>query len=317
MSGKRRWTNGRLGACPKDCEPQHIVQAMNITCIGGLNWDKKLRLLAPLVLGTSNPAAQQAAHAGGVAFNVARHLAGFQGLSVRLLSLCGDDAVGQALQAAVGRAGVQWQGVVCAGSASGQYSAVLDAQGDLVLALAEMAVFEHLPSTFWNALTQQLTNSDALVLDLNFALDDTARICQAAQALSLPLALVAVSAPKMAHLPTDLRAVDLLVLNTDELQALGTQPLDVRDVWHSLQQRGLRALVVTQGADGLTLCQPQGLVHLSAPQRIEAVLDVTGAGDAFAAHTLAALWQQRLPLQQALALGQRAAARVLLSLDNA
>ena len=295
------------------------MRAMNIGCIGGLNWDKKLRLVAPFALGTSNPAHQLAAHAGGVAFNVARHLAGFKGLSVRLLSLCGDDAVGQALQAAVRRAGVQWQGVVCAGSASGQYSAVLDAQGDLVLALAEMAVFEHLPTPFWDALAQHLRSSNALVLDLNFARDDTARICQAAQALSLPLALVAVSAPKMAHLPSDLRAVDVLVLNADELQALGqnAQPPNVRDVWHSLQQRGLRALVVTQGAEGVTLCQPQGLVQMSAPERVNAVVDVTGAGDAFSAHTLAALWQQGLPLPEAVALGQRAAAKVLQCLDNA
>lgn len=296
------------------------VPALNIACVGGLNWDKKLRLTAALALGTSNPAEQLAANPGGVAFNVARHLAGFAGLAVRLLSLCGSDAPGQALRDAVRRAGVDWQGVVCEGAASGQYTALLDPQGDLALAVAEMQVFQHLPGSFWSRLEESLAGSHALVLDLNFSQGDCARICDMARALRMPTALVAVSAPKMAHLPWDLRAVDVLLLNADELQALtvdAQSPMDLPSAWQSLQQRGLAALVVTHGAGGVTLCQPEGLVRLSAPERIDAVLDVTGAGDAFSAHTLAALWQQGLPLPEAVAWGQRAAARVLQCLDNA
>jgi pseudouridine kinase len=298
---------------------------MNIACIGALNWDRKLRLAQALQPGTSNPAQLLAGNAGGVAFNVARHLARLgagaaQRSRVRLVSAWGDDPEGQSLQQAAQQAGVELLGLCRDGQASGQYTAVLQPDGDLALALADMQVLQQLPETFWALAESTVRRSDAVAIDLNLPTAGVQRLCVAARGGGTPLALVAVSAPKMAHLPTDLRGVDLLLLNRDELAAVAQHSAlpngDVVTVWSHLQARGLRALLLTQGADGATLCLPDGLHHQAAPQRVDA-LDVTGAGDALSATLLHAWWLQGLPLADALSQGQRAAASVLLSLDNA
>lgn len=298
---------------------------MNIACIGALNWDRKLRLAQALQPGTSNPAQLLAGNAGGVAFNVARHLARLgsdaaQRSQVRLVSAWGDDPEGQSLQQAAHLAGVELLGLCRERQASGQYTAVLQPDGELALALADTQVLQQLPETFWALAESTVRRSDAVVIDLNLPAAGVQRLCVAARSGGTPLALVAVSAPKMAHLPTDLRGVDLLLLNRDELAAVAQHSAlpdgDAVTVWSHLQARGLRALLLTQGADGATLCLPDGLHPQAAPQRVDA-LDVTGAGDALSAALLHAWWVRGLPLADALAQGQRAAASVLLSLDNA
>jgi pseudouridine kinase len=215
---------------------------------------------------------------------------------------------------------VELLGLCRDGQASGQYTAVLQPDGDLALALADMQVLQQLPETFWGLAESTVRRSDAVAIDLNLPAAGVQRLCVAARSGGTPLALVAVSAPKMAHLPTDLRGVDLLLLNRDELAAVAQHSAlpngDVVTVWSHLQASGLRALLLTQGADGATLCLPDGLHPQVAPQRVDA-LDVTGAGDALSATLLHAWWVQGLPLTDALSQGQRAAASVLLSLDNA
>lgn len=66
---------------------------------------------------------------------------------------------------------------------------------------------------------------------------------------------------------------------------------------------GLSALLVTQGEDGMTLFDRQGLLHVDA--RAREVFDVTGAGDTVIA-TLAALVAAGIPLREAMPLANKA-----------
>jgi len=289
---------------------------MNITCIGALNWDRKLQLLQTLQAGTSNPVRQLAGTAGGVAFNLARCLARDPRVQVQLVSAWGDDPEGQALRKAAAQAQVALLGLLRSGCASGQYTAVLTANAELALALADMHVLDALPDAFWQRAHTAVQESDATVLDLNLTQADLQTLCQVAHAHAKPLALVAVSAPKMHHLPQDLSGVDLLMLNQDELAMLFKPAVaDLHGAWQHLRQRGLRTLLVTQGADGVTVCELGGCQHQPAPEPITPT-DVTGAGDALSAATLHALWVQGLPMLEAVALGQRAAAVVLTRLES-
>jgi len=293
---------------------------MNISCIGALNWDRKLRLAQALQTGTSNPVQQLTCTAGGVAFNLARQLARLGGARVRQVSAWGDDPEGLALQRDAQLANVELLGLPRPHTASGQYTAVLQADGELALALADMQVLDDLPEPFWQLAETVVRQSNALALDMNLTNAGLQRLIHTARAQAVPVALVAVSAPKMRHLPDDLRGVGLLLLNRDELTAFAHHAdlphKDLHTSWHALQQRGLEALLVTQGADGATLCTPGSVKHHAPPERLEA-LDVTGAGDALSASTLHALWVQGLPLPESLACGQQAAAAVLLSLESA
>lgn len=283
-----------------------LPQRAPIVCIGGSNLDRKLRTLAPLQLGTSNPVTQRET-AGGVARNVAENLARL-GLPVHLLTAVGEDAAGRELLAQAERLGLDTSGSLRAADApTGSYTAVLDAAGDMVLALSQMAISERMTPEFLCLNAPQRAAASLTVADLNLPAESLAQLAQEAREAPggvRPLLLVAVSVPKMTRLPRDLSGVQCLLLNREELAAAVGESRPPKSAtalaraYQQLRARGLRQLVVTDGADGVHYADAEAPPqHLGAPT-VE-VLDVTGAGDAFAAGVAAALYQDPRDLGRA------------------
>jgi pseudouridine kinase len=123
------------------------------------------------------------------------------------------------------------------------------------------------------------------VADLNLPHDAIGALLADARRDTTPLVLVAVSEPKMARLPRDLRGLRLLILNQGELAARIGRVLrtdqDLAAACREVQAQGARDLVVTRGARGVLYTVDGGIEHLAAPPA--RIVDVTGAGDAFAA----------------------------------
>ncbi|MDN3919706.1 carbohydrate kinase family protein [Roseateles violae] len=278
----------------------------SIVCIGGANIDRKLRSREALTMGSSNPAVQLEAF-GGVARNVAENLARL-GLPTRLITAVGDDAAGRALLAHAAEAGLSSDGSLLApGEPTGSYTAVLDAGGQMLLALAAMPLADRLTPDFLRdcALPAEAT----LVLDLNLPAASIAALLARAREAGLAVIAVAVSEPKMARLPADLHGLQCLILNRGELRALLPGAADDEARLADLQRRGLRQIVVTAGGSGL-LCSEAGQAaqQLPAPP-VATIVDVTGAGDALAAGICASL--TRLPLASACRVGLELAALTL------
>jgi len=265
-----------------------------VVCVGAANLDRKLRSLAPLALRTSNPASQDESF-GGVARNIAENLARL-GTPVALLTAIGSDSSGAALLAHAESAGIDTRGALrLDGAASGTYTAVLDPDGDMVVALADMALYDRLTPDFVAAREAQLASGALVVADLNLPLDTVEALSRQARRSGVPLVLVAVSEPKMARLPQDLSGVRLLILNVGELAARVGRPLageaDLEAAMREVLAQGARDLVVTRGAGGVLLSMPDGAIaRLDAPAA--EVVDVTGAGDAFAAAVCWSLAQE-------------------------
>jgi pseudouridine kinase len=97
--------------------------------------------------------------------------------------------------------------------------------------------------------------------------------------------LVAVSEPKMTRLPADLSGVRLLILNAGELAARVGRPLAdddaIKAAMREVRAQGARDVAVTRGARGVLVTAGDAIADLPAPPAD--VVDVTGAGDAFAA----------------------------------
>lgn len=268
-----------------------LADRRTVICIGAANLDRKLRSLDPVRMGTSNPA-RQAETFGGVARNVAENLARL-GTPAGLVTAVGDDAAGAALLEHAEAAGIDTRGSLrLAGACSGTYTAVLDQHGDMLLALADMALYEQLtPEAI--ARTQAQRSCAALVVaDLNLPSATLRLLLDDAIRFGVPLVLVAVSEPKMARLPADLSGLRLLILNEGELAARAGHPVDasagLAEACAALQAQGAQDIIVTHGARGVSYTTPGGIAHLDAAPAT--VVDVTGAGDAFAAavcHTLA------------------------------
>ena len=259
-------------------------QRRPIVCIGAANLDRKLRSLAPLAMGTSNPA-QAHESFGGVARNIAENLARL-GAPVALMTAVGVDTAGAALLAHAGELGIDTSATLTlADACSGTYTAVHDGDGDMLVALADMGLYDQLTPA-WLATHTKLRASAAMVVaDLNLPRETVAALIGGAGRDQVALVIVAVSVPKMARLPASLAGVRLAILNEGELAARVQRDLltdaDFAAACRTLQDQGVRDVVVTRGARGVLYTTADGVAHLPAP-KAEPV-DVTGAGDAFAA----------------------------------
>jgi len=104
--------------------------------IGGANVDVKARSSAAIAPGTSNPGSTHFS-AGGVGRNIAENL-GLLGTRTHLLASVGTDAFGERLLSDTRAAGVLVDNVLRSKGPTGTYTAVLDHDGELVVAVSDM-----------------------------------------------------------------------------------------------------------------------------------------------------------------------------------
>ncbi len=283
-----------------------------IVCLGAANLDRKLRSNATLKMGTSNPARQDESF-GGVARNIAENLARLS-TPVSLITVIGDDTSGKALLAHAETAGIDVRGTLrLQGVCTGTYTAVLDDHGEMMLALADMALYDSLTPAFLDSRQPQRNVAALTVADMNLPMETLQLLLADAARDAIPLVIVAVSQPKMARLPQDLHGLRLLILNQGELEtrvgrAVRTEA-ELLAACREVQAQGAQDVIVTRGGTGVAYTTPGGLAHLEAPDAH--IVDVTGAGDAFSAAVCWSLFHGSDDLSLACRRGLRLSAMTL------
>jgi pseudouridine kinase len=295
--------------------------------MGAANWDHKLVTQGALRPASSNPVSAWPSTPGGVARNVAENLVAL-GADVALACVLGDDPAGHTLHDHARRHGIDTRPVLFdPAQPTGSYTAVLNPQGGLEWAFSAMPASQNPPADFLPRAQAALVAQGRGVADLNLPQAWLHALVDHAAQHRCPLALVAVSEAKMAHLPQRLDGVALLVLNQGELATLGNPtPPDgastdvdaLEAIWADLHARGVQHLLVTRGAEGAAFSDGPRLRKLPAPALPRhAIADVTGAGDAFSAAAVWTLMGLQQPLAQACEAGIQAAVRVLTSRHSA
>lgn len=284
-----------------------------ILCIGAANLDRKLRTMARLSPGTSNPARQTESF-GGVARNIAENLVRL-GAPTALVTAVGGDASGRALLSHADEAGIDTRGALRVdGAASGTYTAVLDHDGDMYVALADMEIYEALTPEFLATREQQRAGAALIVADLNLPRDAVAMLLEDSRRGGVPMAIVAVSEPKIDRLPRALHGLRLLILNLGELAARAGRELatdaDIAAACAELQGDGVQDVIVTRGAHGVMFTAADGMRTIEAQPNAD-IVDVTGAGDAFAAAVCWTLYNGEPDLELACRRGQALAAMTI------
>ena len=251
---------------------------MTWAAIGAAHLDRIARSEGPVALASSNPASVTASP-GGVARNVAETLARL-GSPVRLLSRVGADEAGGAVVESARNAGVDVSGIeVVAGAPTAGYTALLDPAGRLVVAFADMAIYDGFDGA---GLACRAVGCERWFVETNIPPDALADLA-GRKPVDTFLAADAVSVAKSERLRPILPAIDLLFVNRDEARAL-TGTGEAREAATRLRTAGIDTVVVTLGADGILVAGPAGQKSLKAvPANI---CDVTGAGDALIAATL-------------------------------
>lgn len=277
-----------------------VNQADRIVCIGGANVDRKLYSLQAIEAGTSNPASSTQS-VGGVARNIAENL-GRLGQSVSMVTVAGNDSDFQSIkhhsEPFMDLSGVH----VSPNVSTGSYTAILDDQGDLYVALADMAAYDELTPAIVQQQEKQLHEAVCIVADLNCPPETLQYLLDFGKQFDKPVIFIPVSSPKMKRLPKDLSGLTWLITNRDESESYFDMKIRSEGEWREAVQNwldiGIKNIVVTNGKKGVMAGNGTDILHQPTitPPIVE---DVTGAGDAFCGALIDG-WLSHKPLQEIL-----------------
>lgn len=254
-----------------------------VACIGAAHIDRKATAAGPVVPGSSNPVSMRVGM-GGVARNVAENLARL-GLSVTMVSRVGADREGDAVLQGLADAGIGTED--CSRSAAAptaSYTALLDRGGELVVGLADMAIYDELTVELIEPLLPRLERIPVWFIDCNLPAESL-RLLLRRKPEGCTVYVDCVSVAKAARLQGILRGIDTLFANGDEAAYLShvpiRAPLDVCEAGYRLMCNGVGSVVITRGQEGAFVASPFDY-DFFLPPPVD-VNEVTGAGDALVA----------------------------------
>lgn len=276
---------------------------MNLIGIGGAHIDRIGRTSGPHLARTSNPGTLSESTGGGV-FNALRVAALRQAGSIAIVSARGEDSAGLQIEQAIQAAGITDMSCVSQSSSTATYTAILDQNGELITALADMAIYGDTLPVHLSQLpvSAAMADAKAVLIDANISQQEVKTVCDAATGKVFS---IAISASKAARLIMSAQAIDVVFMNHHEARHLSGQ----RDIHlaaqHCVETIGFRKAVITQGAHPVLIAQKDELWSVEVPDVATAsVVDVTGAGDALCGGTIAALLRDPdLPLPHAVGEG--------------
>lgn len=227
---------------------------------------------------------------GGVGRNISQNLA-LLGAESWLLTVVGDDFYGQSLLNQTRQAGVHIEKcLIVAGENTSSYLSLLDNTGEMLVAINDMYITEHLSAAFLAKHIDFIRDARVVVVDCNISEDALGWLLT--HAGDTPVFVDPVSAWKCVKIRDWLGQIHTLKPNRLEAETLSGITLagrdDVVNVAEWFHTRGLQRLVLSMGGDGVYYSERGGVSGWSPPIKTQ-VVNVTGAGDAMMAG-LAACW---------------------------
>lgn len=256
--------------------------------VGGAHLDRRGQSTVPFVPGASNPGIMREEAGGGV-FNALR-LAVQRGISTEILSVRGADPAGDAVASAIDLAGIKDSSVVFMDRPTPSYTAILDEKGDVVAAIADMALYElALPKQLRRRKVRDaISSANGVFCDANLPSEALKRLADLAG--ELPMFALAISPAKAVRLRSVFPELACLFMNRREALALSglNQDASLSQIHAVLKDQRLRSAIITNGGEAALAFNSEGAFTIQPPEA-PGIADVTGAGDAMAGGTIAAL----------------------------
>ena len=252
----------------------------DVLCVGGSNIDRKIQAIEPISLGTSNPASSSQSY-GGVARNIAENLGKLR-CEPSLLTVLGEDKEGEGLMNHTKEFSDFSPSQVFLNEVTGTYKAVLNTDGEMAIALADMSIYDKVTVDFIEKRWGYFSSSKVVIIDTNFPSDVLRYIIERCSKEKITLCITPVSSPKIKKLPQRLNGVTWMIANRDEAQALANMEIsndeDFYTAAKSILNKGVENIIITRGSKGLMYMKASGETGTISPPKIS-VADVTGAGD--------------------------------------
>ena len=245
---------------------------------GGCHLDRHLYLQGEAVPGRTNPVSQRIG-IGGVAANIARHLAA-RGGQAHFTGVQPADEI-SALGTRLRAAGVDPNLIPLEGEVPG-YTAIVAADGELVVGAASMALYDEVTP---DMVLKGIIGDGPLVIDANFPVSALQAICQA-QPQTRSVFAAATSVAKVGRLAGCLARLDALVLNRSEAAVLaGEAPVAGTACALAARLRPGGVVLVSDGGNQAALARGDDCMTASPPP-----LDLVRANGAGGAMAAALFW---------------------------
>jgi len=236
---------------PKMFTPTATGARSQVVIMGGIVMDMVAKPEGELILKTSNPATCTESD-GGVGRNIAEVL-GRLGAKPLLYSVVGNDSRGHAilnrLETECGIPSARDSVKVVDGANTATYLAVLDGDGDMHVACADMKILKRIPMPPDDVLRV----SAMLVVDANAPLDTIREVVQRARMRGVEVFFEPTSVPKAAQVARDgeiMRCLTHMSPNADELFAmanLGGRRRSEKEIALLRVEPGLKTIVELTG----------------------------------------------------------------------
>ena len=158
-----------------------------ILVLGGAHVDRRGRISGATADGASNPGSWFE-EAGGGGFNAARNLARL-GFDVTMISPRGGDPTGEMVSEAADLAGVNDRPFIFLDRKTPSYTAIIERDGNLVIALADMDLYRmFVPRRLSiRSVRDAFSATDMILFDVNLPGDTLCSITQRATSLGKPV----------------------------------------------------------------------------------------------------------------------------------
>jgi pseudouridine kinase len=276
-----------------------------IAVAGGVNIDVGARSAGRLRRKDSNPGCVRTS-LGGVGRNIAHNLS-LLGVETELLAALGGDDYARAVAASCDALGIGLSHALRVPEArTSAYVYVSDEDGDMAVAVSDMAICERLTPDFFAQRLDLLNGAALVVADTNLP---AASLTFLAERLRVPLFVDPVSAAKAEKLAGLLPRLHTLKPNAVEAELLSGVPVVDRNSARRAARRlidlGVKRVFLSLGKEGFLAAAEDETVWQPAPEA--KVVSTTGAGDALMA-AIAWAYLRGENLTRTAALGAAAAA---------
>lgn len=284
-----------------------------VVVIGAASLDTIGRLKSELTQGTSSPS-QIHISFGGVARNVAENLAHL-GQPVTLLSVVGDDLIGEQLLQHSSSSGVDMSLVYCTDKhPTSSYLAILSSTGEFQFALDDMRAMSSLSSTYIRQNTSLIKQAAMVFIDGNLSKEALRTVVSIAQSARVPVCADPTSSSLAVQMIKYLPHFHLITPNSAEAAILAdccvssSNRKETLTAAKRLVSRGVDIAIITRAEFGVTYASSDTSGHIPAIRT--KVVDPTGASDALTATMIFALLNE-IPLDDAVRLSVAAASVTL------
>ena len=267
-----------------------------IVVVGGVNMDIGAVSHAPLVARDSNPG-KVTTSLGGVGRNIAHNLC-LLGQQVSMVTVLGQDGFAQDVRDNAAAIGLDLShSAVIPGGHTGTYLFIDDSDGDMALAVNDMAIYDHITPEFLRQRLEFINRAGLVVVETNVPEESLQWLCQHCTAPILADPVSTIKAPRLKPVLGKLTALKPNRMEAELLSGVTIRDeADVQKAAKVLLDKGVQQVYISLGSDGL-YAEDQAGRHVRLPCPKVQVVNATGGGDAMAA-ALAACIAHGRPLAE-------------------